>query len=251
MDGRTSVVLLTFALTLGCAGCVTTQNQKTSEGGLVNKDETPVITKNDGPKRQPQAKTEIAFGKLKETDAESAKNNPELQARLRDEARRAYQKALEIDRTNLEAARCLAALYVKTSDYDRAFDLYKKSINTHPKEAVLWYDMGLAHKRRQQFPDSLRCFKKALEMDPQNRDYLKMVGFTLAWTGKWDQALPYLERAQGKALAHCNIARVLIEHHQDQLAREHIAIARRENPDLVEVNALLAWLDGASRTDAH
>jgi tetratricopeptide (TPR) repeat protein len=251
MDGRTSVALLTFALSLGCAGCVTTQSQTAADNTPAKSSEAPVVAKNDGPKRTPQATTALAFGKLKEVDAdsESAKSNPELQARLRDEARRAYQKALEIDKNNLEAARRLAGLYVKTGDYDRAFELYRKAIKNNPKEAILLYDLGMAHKRRQEFPDSLRCFTKALEMEPQNRDFLKMVGFTLAWTGKCDQALSYLERAYGgnKALAHCNIARVLIEQHEDQRAREHLAIARRESPDLPEANALLAWLDKSPR----
>ena len=250
MEGRTSLALLTFALTLGCSGCVTTQGPKSPDNAAVKIDETPVITKNDGPRRNPQAKTEIAFGKLKETDAESesAKSDPELQARLRDEARRAYQKALEIDKNNLEAARCLAGVYVKSGNYERAFDIYKKAIEKHPKDSGLWYELGLAHQRRKDFPESVRCFTKALEMDPENRDYMKKLGFTLAWMGQIDKGLNYLTRAQGKALAHCNIARVLIERDQMALARQHIAIARQESPDLPEVGALLAWLDKAPQT---
>jgi tetratricopeptide (TPR) repeat protein len=245
MDGRISVALLSFALTMGCAGCVTTQSQKPADNGPIKTDETPVITKNDGPKRNPQAKTEIAFGKLKEMDAESdmAKSDPELQARLRDEARRAFQKALEIDKNNLEAARCLAGVYVKSGAYDRAFEIYKKAIEKHPKDSSLWYELALAHQRRKDFPESVRCLTKALEMDPENRDYMKKLGFTLAWMGQIDQGFDYLMRAQGKALAHCNIARVLIERNQPQLARQHIMIARQESPDLAEANALLVWLD--------
>jgi tetratricopeptide (TPR) repeat protein len=251
MDGRSSFAFLTLALTLGCSGCVTTQNQKNGETSAAKFDETPAIAKNDGLKRNPQAKTEIAFGKLKEADADSdlAKNNPEMQSRLRDEARKAYQQALKIDPNNLEAARCLAAVYLKANDYDRAFDIYKKAMAKHPKDASLWYDVGLAHHRRKDFPESVRCITKALEMDPENRDYMKKLGFTLAWMGQIDQGLAYLTRAQGKALAHCNIARVLIERDQTQQARTHIAIAHRENPNLPEANALLAWLDNAPRAD--
>ena len=252
MDGRISLAFFTCALTLGCAGCVTTQTQQTSDIGAGKNGETPTITKNDGPKRLPQTSTIIAIGKLKEADAdsESAKSSPEMQARLRDDARKAYQKALEIDKNNLEAARCLAALYVKINDYERAFDIYKKELAKHPKDATLWYDVALAHQRRKELAESVRCLTKALELAPENRDYLKKLGFTLAWMGQTEQGLTYLTRAQGKAQAHCNIARILIERDQPQLARQHVALARQESPDLPEANALLAWLDGGPRAAA-
>lgn len=250
MNGRTAVGLLTIALTWGCAGCITTQNQKTdamniSAPSIAKLDETPRVKKDSSVKRNPQARTEIAFGKLREADADSeaAKSNPEAQARLRDEARKAYQQALKIDPNNLEAARALAGVYVKTNDFARALDTYKKAMAKHPKDATLWYDLGLCNQRQRDFPESVRCFTKALELDPENREYLKKLGFTLAYTGQLDQGLAFLTRAQGTALAHYNLARVLVQRNQNDDARRHLTIALRENAQLTEARELLEGLE--------
>jgi len=195
---------------------------------------TKVTKKEDGPKRPAQAKTEIAFGQMKESDAESeaAKKNPEAQAHLRDDARLAYQAALKQDPNNVEAYRHLARLYTKVGDYDRAFDTYKKAMAKHPKDAELWYDLGLCHHRRKELSESVKCFNKALEIQPENRDYMKKLGFTVAYMGQIDQGLALLTRAQGSALAHYGIARVLVQKDQVQQAQQHLQIALRENSQL-------------------
>ena len=40
---------------------------------------------------------------------------------------------------------------------------------------------------------------QGMELEPENRDYMKKLGFTLAWMGQIDQGLNYLTRAQGRA----------------------------------------------------
>lgn len=252
MDRRISGSLTMILFALSFSGCVTTQTAKdianpNGMGAHLTKfEESPrPIAREDGPKRTPQAKTEVAFGKVKEQEADSemARKNPEAQARLREEARRAYQAALKIDPNNLEAQRGLGGLYMKAGDHERALDTYKKAMAKNPKEAVLWYDMGVVHHRRRDLAESVRCFQKALELDPDNREYQKKLGFTLAWMGQLDQGFTYLARAQGAAMAHCNIARVLIERDQHQAARQHVVLALRENRDLPDANGLLTWLD--------
>ncbi len=251
MNGRTSVGLLSIALSLGCAGCFTTQNEKSvitspsgNAGGKI--DEAPQVTKrDDGPKRKPQASTEIAFGRLKEAeaDAEAAKAHPEMQARLREEARKAYQGALKSDPNHLEAHRCLAGVYARGNDYERAFDIYKKALAKHPNNGGLWYDLGLCHLRRKDMTEAVRCLQKALELEPENRDYMKKLGFTLAYMGQIDQGKALLTRAQGSALAHYNVARVLIQQNHIEQARQFLSIALRENAQLAEARELLNRLE--------
>jgi tetratricopeptide (TPR) repeat protein len=259
MNGRFSVGLLTFAVTLGCAGCITTQDQKSvvsnttvdapSKGPDPKPGEVPIVEKkSDEQKRSSAMKIELAYGKMKEAeaDSEAGKRNPEIQSRLRDEARKAYQNALKNEPNNLDAQRCLAGLFTKTSEFDRALEIYKKAMAKNPKDASLWYDLGNCHHRRKDFQESLRCFSKALEIEPDNRACMMKVGLTLAWMGQLDQGLAYLKRAQGAAQAHYIIARVLLQRDQNQLARQHLAVALRENNQLAEARELLAALDGPS-----
>lgn len=248
MEGRISVGVLSFCLL--CAGCLTPNGQKgvvaNATPGSVRVEETPkVVKKEDGPKRNPKPSTEIAFGRMKEMEADTdqLKKQPEIQARLRDEARTAYQQALKLEPNNLEAAHSLIRLYTKTGDCERAQELCRKTMTQHPKDGALWYDLGSCHLRKREFQESARCFSKALELDPENREYMKKLGFTLAWMGQFDQGFGYLARSQGSALAHYNLARVHLQRDQTDLARQHLQVALRENSQLDDARELLASLD--------
>jgi tetratricopeptide (TPR) repeat protein len=244
MDGRISRWFLTLPLTFLC-GCITTQTTSVAPpNGLP--EGTKVTKKDDQPKRSPQASTMIGLGTLKEADADAdnVKDNPEMQAKLRDEARQAYQFALKIDPNSVEAARRLGKLYARTGDFARAFDILKKTADKNPKDAEVWYDLGMCHARHRDFVESIRCLSKAIEIDPQHRDCLKMLGLSLAWTGKVEQGLVYLTQAQGAALAHYNIACMFDQKAQPELAKEHCRLARRENGELLaEARELLTALE--------
>ena len=188
----------------------------------------------------------VGIGKLKEADADSdaGKKNPEMQAQLRDEARQAYLFAIKLDPNYLDAQRSIGKLYAKTGDFERAFDTFKKAIDKHPKDANLWYDLGLCHARQKNFSESIRCLTRAVELDPQNRDCVKMLGISLAWTGKVDQGLAYLTRVQGPAMAHFNIACMFDQKLQPDMAKQHCQLARCENGELLEqARDLLAALE--------
>jgi tetratricopeptide (TPR) repeat protein len=254
MDSRTPVWVSLVLLTLGCAGCITTQNQKdlgnngSAPPTTVARNEEPPPEKPktpDGPKRNPKPSTEVKLGEIKETEAESEMNRsrPEIQARLRDEARKAYQHAIKIDPNFVDAYRHLALLYAKTNDFDRALDIYKKVLTKNPKDAAVWYDLGQCHNRRKDFGESVHCFQKAIELEPENRDYLKTLGFTLAWTGQTEQGLKYLTRTQGSALAHYNIARILLQRDRLDEAQFHLRLALRENSHLEQARELLDSLE--------
>jgi tetratricopeptide (TPR) repeat protein len=264
MDGRIFVGVLAGALALGAAGCTTTQpapnvvspdKNAAAAAAPVNTNGNTTFVKTDDtpwPKRDPNRKhdplpaTEIAFGRMKETEADAVqlKNDQETQARLRDEARRAYQQAIKLDPNCLAAYRHLGRLYVKMGDTDRALETYKKALAKHAKESGLWYDMGLCHTRRKDLSESLRCFSKALELEPENPDYMKKLGMTLAWVGQIDRGLTYLTRGhQSSALAHYDIARVLAQKDQIEPAKQHLRIALRENPQLEGASEMLAGLE--------
>jgi tetratricopeptide (TPR) repeat protein len=249
MDGRTSAWLLTIPLTMLCTGCLTPQAPKTAAipagANITRLDDMPKPKANDGPKRNPMPATEIAYGKMKEAEADSEplKKSPEAQSAFRDEARKAYQQALKIDPNNLEAMHCLGRLYVKLNDFERAQEIYKKAMAKNPKDATLWYDLGMCHNRRKDFGESVRCFGKALELDPENREYLKKLGYTLAWSGKVDQGLVYLTRAHGADQAHLKLAFMFDQKEQRDQAIHHLRLALRENSQLEEAREFLAALE--------
>ena len=80
----------------------------------------------DGPKRTPKPATCVAFGNFMEREAAQKKGAPLEQERMRDQARRAYQEALQIDPTYLPAYLSLGQLYVSLGDYPRAVTTYQQ-----------------------------------------------------------------------------------------------------------------------------
>ncbi|MBI2803438.1 MAG: tetratricopeptide repeat protein [Planctomycetes bacterium] len=255
MDGRKSLWLLCLPCALLFTGCLNRNGPKNvvapSSTHLTQIEETPkIVKKTDGPKRNPKAGTEIAFGRMKEMEAESEniKKQPELQARLRDDARHAYQQALKLDPNNLNAYRHLGQLYTKIGDHARAQETLRAAMAKHPREASLWYDLGLSHQRKRELPESVKCFSKAVELDPENREYTKKLGFTLAWMGNVDQGLAYLTRSLGSALAHYHLAQLLEKKDQRDLAREHCRLALQENQGLQRARDLLEELERPTAT---
>jgi tetratricopeptide (TPR) repeat protein len=139
-------------------------------------------------------------------------------------------------------------------DLDRAQEVYRTALAKNPKEASLWYDFGLCHTRRaattKDFTESMRCFNKALELEPQNRESQKMLGLTLAWVGQLDAAFAKLSLVQGAPMAHFNIARILEQKDQVELAKQYLRLALRGNAQLEEARSMLSRLENPGATRA-
>jgi tetratricopeptide (TPR) repeat protein len=242
---------LPLLLALSLPGCITPQTQQQNTVPSSKADDQAAAKKDEGPKRNPQPRTELAFGQMKEAEAETenAKQNPDLQARWRDEARKAYQKAIDVDPNFVDAYRCLGRLYSKMGDWDRAFDNYNKALAKHPRDPVIFYEIGMCHNRRKNFDEAIRCFQKALEYDPEYRDALKTLGFTLAYSGQTEKGLAYLTRAyQGSAMAHFYLARVMLEKDRPDQARQLLRQALMENPQYEQARELLTRLENPITT---
>ena len=252
MDGHKSLLLI-LALAMGCTGCITSHEQKVTLRGHDDPAPFAAPIKEEAKKPAPP-RVLIAMAEMREREADLAKDRPETQARMRDEARRAYQELLKNDPDNIDGYRGLARVYTSMGDYDRAADTYKKALAKNPREVNLWHDFGIMHDRRRDWAEGARCFQKALEFDPENQHCLKALGFTLARAGQIDQSMIYLTRAMGSTVAaHTNVALMLLHvaeqepgnpASRQELARQHLHMALQENPNYERARELLASLDG-------
>jgi Tfp pilus assembly protein PilF len=253
--------LLLLALVLTAGGCVTTQEKKVTVRSDGESPPTPIASKDDGKKPAPPSIL-LAFAEMKVRDAEAIKDNPEGQARLRDEARRAYQEILKTDPDHIEARRGLARVYASMGDHARAQETYNRALAKHPRDVTLWYEQGMMHDRRKDWAAGAQCFRKALEVDPENQQCLKALGFTLARAGQLADSVTYLTRAMGSAAAaHVNIAQMLLHMSErepgeqreprEELARQHLRQALQENPNYERARELLASLEPAAGTSTR
>src|SRR5947208_4418368 len=100
MDCRRTLVL-GLGLLAGSAGCL--NHQVLPVTSLPEATAANVHKERDLPKRKPQASTCVAFGNFTERAAAEPNRPVSERDRLREQARKAYQQALEIDPENLPA----------------------------------------------------------------------------------------------------------------------------------------------------
>ena len=114
-----------------------------------------------------------------------------------------------MDANNVEAILGLARVYATLGDQERAVATYKKATAKHPKNGQVWYDVGMYHSRQRNYAAAVTNLQKALEYDPENRNYAKALAVCLAASGQIQQSQQVLTRLYGDAKAALNLARTL------------------------------------------
>src|SRR5260370_2746200 len=163
-------LLLALGLTWSGLGCTPGQSLPVSVPPSPPPVQPPpvVVKQSHKAKRPPKAGIYVAWGEMREQNAEEKGVDPARKMDTYDEARQAYQQALKIDPKCLAAYSGLARIYMKLNHYDRALETYHQGLAKFPKEFSLWFDMGICHCRTKQWDQAVSSFKRALEMDPEN-----------------------------------------------------------------------------------
>jgi tetratricopeptide (TPR) repeat protein len=222
-------------LALGCAH---------TPPGSVAQAPRPELTAADDANHTFHASTYVSFGDLRAGAALQAGDTPGVQEQLRDEARRAYAKALEVDPNCLAAYRSLGRLYQARGDYDRAVETYRGGLRRLPKADALWFDFGLCQARHRQLQPAIDSMRRAWDLNHQDPGYAKALGFCLCRAGRYDEGFDCLKQVMSEAQAHYDVARVQHAAGDDPGCRVHLQAALALRPDLSLAREMLAQLDG-------
>ncbi|HMC64417.1 MAG TPA: tetratricopeptide repeat protein [Gemmataceae bacterium] len=263
MDCR-KAAWLTLGLTLGAVGCThqqtvpQTPGQRAASNATASNmsstaaaqsanaaapdNQTPII---------PKAQTCVAAGAFQERMAADTARTPAERDKLNDLARRSYQQGIRTDSNYLPAYVALANLYEKLGDFERAEATYHSALRIQPKDAAVWFEMGMCQARRHnRWESAVEALKAACELDPENRQYAKTLGFCMTRAGQYDAGLDCLKRVVGEAEAHCDLARMLHHMKQDAASRQQLQLALQFNPHLESARQLEMELDGGSLAPA-
>jgi tetratricopeptide (TPR) repeat protein len=236
--------VLALSLLMGGAGCVSRGSLPVESPAAAVPENAEVRKEKHRPKRKPKAETCVAFGKMREDEAAAETLSQAQRDVSLDQARKAYQQALDLDPDNLPAVQSLARLYVKMNDHDRSVLTYQKAIKGHPKEVSLRSELGMCHARHKEWGPALKQFKAALELDPENRQMRNQLGHCLARAGYIQESLDCFTKTVGQARAHYNVARMLFHMQQPQLGKQHLHLALQQDPKLDEARELLVQIEG-------
>jgi tetratricopeptide (TPR) repeat protein len=238
-----------FALIAGiagsCAGCVSeTKTVHVTPETAAKIKNIKEVKEVETTAHEAKPQTWISVGEVYETKANDPHAQPVQQSTMRDEARKAYQKAIDLDRKCAAAYVHLANLYMQQNDLERASVVYQQALQQDPKTAALWHEAGMVHCRRQDLNTAVACLGQAHQLEPDNRNYATQFGFCLAWAGRPGEAAQVLCRAMNKADAHYNVARMMARMNQPEVSRQYLQVALAERPTHQGALTLLAQLDG-------
>lgn len=241
MDCRVAVGL-GLSLLVGAAGCTPSASMSGArEAQHVEVEQTP------SQKRVTQAQVYVAAGDFYLREAESPDKTEADKGQLVEQGRRAYRNAIAVQRNCLTAQLGMARAYLIEGKAAPAIQVYNDCLKAHPKDAVVWYEMGMAHARLKQWKRAVEALARAVELDADNRRFTNMLGYALAETGAYEDSLDCFRRTVGEARAHFALAKFLVKTNKPDLGREQLHLALRADPTFKEATTMLKRLDTPSQ----
>jgi len=167
---------------------------------------------------------------------------------LLDSARHRYQRAMKQDPKNKEAMVGLAKLYAKTGDKERAVATFNQAIQRDPKDHVLAHTMATTLVRFNDYAGATEACKHALTLDPENRTYIKTLGYCQAQLGQWDASLATLGKVMTPAQTRYFIGRMMIDMNRIDDAKQQIQEAVNLDPQFAMAKEVLEDLNAGRVT---
>jgi serine/threonine-protein kinase len=116
------------------------------------------------------------------------------------DAEREFQRALELNPRHPDAYHWYAINYlVPLGRFDEASQMLKDAADADPLSTPIRVSCGLLRYFSRQYVEALKELRYSLELDPDSATSQMFIGLTLAELGRFDEALPELEEADGRA----------------------------------------------------
>lgn len=248
-----------LALLGGMAGCTTTGTNTTSSTTTTTVaaptqtarvDPDTVKKEHDLPKKDPTPKMCVVWGNVAAGEADLSPSSVDANEK-RDQARKAYQQALRLDPKYLPAYQGLAKLYLALQDSEHAVATLQTALKHHPKEAAVYFDLGMIYSRRKEWAPALDNLAKAAQLDPEKRLYVNTLGHAQARAGKPDEALKTFLRVNPEADAYLKVAQMMQHLNQPEACRQYLQTALQKDPKVAGGHELLVQLYGTDPTEVR
>lgn len=159
-------------------------------------------------------------------------------------AEQSFNKALELDPTHYQTLLMMNDMYEKTGENLKRIAVMEK-IAAINEDAELWLAIGNLYAQEKEIQKAQSAFESALEIDENNALVQTRLAFLLYEQQKYEEALPYLERAYDRFPENDLISRRLAISYQ-RSGRMEQAIARYEGLIANNPNNTQAYLNVVS-----
>jgi Tfp pilus assembly protein PilF len=126
--------------------------------------------------------------------------------------------------------------YQLAGEYEMAVELYKRSLELHPTAEAFTF-LGWTYHFQGKYDEAIEECKKAIQLDPEFGNPYNDIGAYLIERGKYDEAMPWLERAlqsrryDSYHYPHYNLGRAYMAKEMFGTARDHFETALKMCPD--------------------
>ncbi len=130
-------------------------------------------------------------------------NNPRLlamlgqayeQAREYGKAAESFQKALELDKNNLDYTRALGQNLLYNERYDEALKQFQAVANADPQDGTAYLRMGQIYRQKRQYDLALESLKKAQALAPDSLEVPYNMALLYEARGRQDEAVTVLKK---------------------------------------------------------
>jgi tetratricopeptide (TPR) repeat protein len=106
-----------------------------------------------------------------------------------------FQKAVALDKTQINALRGLADANEKLGNLPAAEDTYRQAMNLRPQYWAGYNWLGAFYFRQARYADAVRMFQRVVMLAPQNFQGYYNLGGALAIQGKYPESIQALKRS--------------------------------------------------------
>ncbi|HWF11196.1 MAG TPA: tetratricopeptide repeat protein [Bryobacteraceae bacterium] len=111
-------------------------------------------------------------------------------------ARKAYEKAIKVDKKYADAINNVGTIYYAEKKYRSAISRYQRALQYAPDSASIWSNLGTAWYARGKFDLMTQAYTKALALDPDVFEKHGSVGTRMQDRGVADKARYHFEMAR-------------------------------------------------------
>ncbi len=120
----------------------------------------------------------------------------ELEATSKEEARRAYHQALELDPTLADAHVNLGRLYHEAKESTKAEAHYRAAIQHAPRDPIPHFNLGVLLDDLGRSDEAIHAYRQAIAHDPDFADAHYNLGLLFEALGKRSEAITHLRTAR-------------------------------------------------------